>query len=77
MALWWPKLRPGGRLCGDDGAQPAVRQRLRAFLKTIPQHDVGTSHQAASAPARTTQGPSGLAGVAWFAHDHWCLTVTR
>ena len=67
MALWWHKLRPGGRMCGDDGAQPSVRQRLKAFLKT-------NAHGASQAERDRKLGPSGLGGVAWFAHDHWCLT---
>jgi hypothetical protein len=35
MRAWWPKIRPGGRMVGDDlrGSFPGVHQAIRQFSK--------------------------------------------
>ena len=32
MEKWWPKIRVGGRMCGDDAQSPGVRKLVNALL---------------------------------------------
>lgn len=37
LRAWWPLVRPGGIMCGDDYLQPAVRKAVQAFAAQIGQ----------------------------------------
>ena len=33
--VWWPKLKMGGRMCGDDLGMKGVRPRLKNFFEKL------------------------------------------
>jgi predicted O-methyltransferase YrrM len=39
LRAWWPRVRPGGILCGDDYYMPEVRQAVVEFAR-----DIGRTH---------------------------------
>ena len=53
MRAWWPKIRAGGRLCGDDAQAPGVKHRLKTIFR--PPGAVitwmGAGHWCAMRPA--------------------------
>ena len=63
MGLWWPKIQPGGRMCGDDVRTKGVRPRLNQFFyRTLP--------------ARLRE-PRTEWEVVRGSEDHWCATRLR
>jgi hypothetical protein len=65
MMLWWPKVRPGGRMCGDDMGAKGVRPRLNNFFYRMLPRELSKHKE-----------PTGRATweVVKGAHDHWCAT---
>lgn len=60
MSFFWPKLRPGGRMCGDDVGAKGVRSRLKQFFtKHLP---------------RVLREPPTSWEVTRESADHWCAT---
>lgn len=43
MHTWYPKIRKGGILSGDDYSRDSVVQAVAEFLKEYPQHKLQTS----------------------------------
>ena len=60
FSLWWPKIRAGGLLCGDDAGYGVVQQRLRTAFRgshaTVTWHP--NSYWCVRRPAPTARASS-------------------